>query len=107
MISDFSFVFVIIPCIGAILAGAVLFDWRLAAATACGAFGLLFVAPLLPEMARVFGTSFVSGVAVGALALVAHLLWRPTVGIWSRMTSAMMAAFAVHFALLALTVGRV
>lgn len=107
MISDFGFVFVIIPCIAAVIAGAVLYDWRLAAAAACGAFALLFVAPLLPDAARLFGTSFISGVAVGALALVAHLLWRPTVGIWSRMTSAMMAAFAVHFALLVLTVGRV
>lgn len=106
MISNMAFVFVVLPCIGAAIAGAVLFDWRLAAAALCGALGLLFVAPLLPEVLRVTGGSLVSGIAVGAATTLVVLFWRPVASFWSRMTIAMMAAFTVHFAHLIYTAGR-
>ncbi|AGI66394.1 hypothetical protein OAN307_c06670 [Octadecabacter antarcticus 307] len=107
MTSNTSFVFVILPCIAAVTAGLFLFDWRLAAATACGAIGLLFIAPLMPNAVRLFGSSIISGVAVGSLALVVVLLIRPTTAIWTRMTIAMLAAFSVHYLHLILTVGSV
>lgn len=107
MTSNTSFVFVILPCITAVIAGLLLFDWRLAAATACGAIGLLFIAPLMPNAVRLFGSSIISGVAVGSLALVVVLLIRPTTAIWTRMTIAMLAAFSVHYLHLILTVGTV
>lgn len=105
MISDLAFVFVILPCIGAVCAGAVLFDWRLAAAAVCGAVGLLLIGPVFPEALRVMTGSVVSGVAVGALALSVLLYMRQPVSIWTRMTTAMVAAFAVHYAHL-ITLGR-
>ena len=107
MTSSVSFVFVVLPCISAVIAGMLLFDWRLAAATACGAIGLLFIAPKMPDAVRVFGSSIMSGVAVGSLALVVVLLIRPTTAKWSRMTIAMLATFGVHYFHLILTVGTV
>ena len=91
--SGFAFVFVGLPCLAAALAGALLRDWRLAAAAAAGATGLLFlvVGPITP---------WLSGLAVGALALVALLLLRPGAEIWTRLLTAVAAAFTVHYALL-------
>jgi len=103
--SDLVFVFVILPCIGAVIAGAALWDWRLAAAAFFGALGLLFAAPIFPEPLRIMGGSTVSGVAVGALAVAVLLMLRQPVSIWTRMSIAMMTAFAVHYAHL-FTLGR-
>ncbi len=106
MISNLGFVFVVLPCIGAVIAGALLYDWRLAAAAACGALGLLLSAPLLPDVVRLL-SSLMSGVAVGALALAVWLLWRPATVLWTRMSVAMLAAFVVHFIHLTYIAGRV
>ena len=107
MTSSVSFVFVILPCIAAIITGLLVFDWRLAAAMACGAAGLLFIAPIMPDAARLFGSSIISGVLVGSLAMVLVLLIRPTTAMWSRMTITMLATFSVHYFHLILTVGTI
>ena len=97
MISSAAFVFVLLPCIAASLVAMILIDWRLAAAVACGALGLLFLAPALPEAVRVFGGPVMTGVALGALAVVALLVWRPVASMWSRMMVALMVTFALTF----------
>ena len=91
--SGMVFVFVGLPCLGAGLAGWLLRDWRLAAAAAAGSAGLLFL------LSRLWLPGL-SGIAVGALALVALLLYRPDADIWTRLLSAVAAAFVVHFTLL-------
>jgi len=96
--SDLVFVFVLLPCVGAVVAGAVLWDWRLAAAAFFGALGLLFISPAFPEALRVMGGSVVSGVAVGSLALAILLYLRQPVSVWTRMSTSMIAAFVLHYA---------
>lgn len=95
--SGLTIAFVLIPCIAAVITGAVIYDWRLAAAAFCGALAFLFLAPSLPEAIRVFGSSAVSGIALGSMTLIVLLLWRPTVATWSRMTAAMLVTFAITF----------
>ncbi|MBU2994315.1 hypothetical protein Q4555_06930 [Octadecabacter sp. 1_MG-2023] len=95
--SGLTTAFVLIPCISASAVAVVLFDWRLAAAAACGALAFLFLAPHLPEVLRIYGSSVMSGVAICALALVALLLWRPSTSTWSRMSAALVATFTVTY----------
>ena len=95
--SGLTIAFVLIPCIAAAITGAMISDWRLAAAAFFGALGFLFLAPSLPEAIRVFGSSAVTGIALGSATLIAMLLWRPTTSTWSRMTAAMLVTFAVTF----------
>ncbi|MDE0968071.1 MAG: hypothetical protein OSA51_01555 [Octadecabacter sp.] len=107
MTSSVSFVFVILPCIAAVITSLLLSDWRLAAAMACGATGLLIITPMMPDAVRLFGLSIISGVLVGSLALVVVLLIRSTTAMWTRMTIAMLATFSVHYFHLILTFGTV
>lgn len=97
MISSTAFVFVILPCFGAVLAGAVLFDWRLAAAALCGALGLMFALPALFAPLATLALPLVVGVALGALVVLLSLLRRPTLDLWSRMIRALLTAFAASF----------
>lgn len=89
------FPFLFVPSLAATAAGWLLTDWRLAAAAAAGALGVLF---LSLGGSGVFLLPVASGIAVGALTLVVLLLLRPDATLWSRMTWALCAAFAVHFA---------
>ena len=91
--SGMALVFVGLPCLTACIAGWLLKDWRLAAAAAAGAAGLLFLLDRLwlPGL---------SGIAVGALALVPLLLLRPAADVWTRLLTTLAAAFVVHYALL-------
>ena len=93
---DIAIPFVLLPCLGAVIAGWGLADWRLAGIAVCAALVVLAVAAFLPVSLRLFGLPLVSGALVGALALIPVLYWRGDVNLWSRMSVAMMAAFAVH-----------
>lgn len=95
--SGLTVAFVLVPCIAASLIAIILIDWRLAAAAAAGAVGFMFLAPNLPELLRIYGSSVMAGVALAALALVALLLWRPTASTWSRMIVALLATFFVTY----------
>ncbi len=99
--------FVLLPCIGAILAGYLLFDWRLAAAAACGAAGLTFLGPLLPTAVRLYAQPAFTGVFVGAVTLVLLLRRRPAISVWSRMTWALGVAFVLHLFGLFFILGRI
>jgi hypothetical protein len=58
MTSNVSFVFMLVlPCISVVIAGMLLLDWRLVAATACGAIGLFYRTGKMPDAVRVFGSS--------------------------------------------------
>lgn len=100
--SGLTVAYVLIPCIGAVLLGAVIRDWRLAAAAACGALGLLVLRDALPETLRVFGPPVLVGVALGAIALVPYLVKRPTADVWGRMIAALIPTFLLSFLFLLL-----
>ena len=93
---DIAIAFVLLPCLGAVIAGWGLADWRLAGIAVCAGLAVLLVAGFLPASLRLFGLPLVSGALVGAVSMVAVLYLRPDANVWSRMTIAMMAAFAVH-----------
>lgn len=95
--SDMAFVFVILPCIAAILAGALLFDWRLAVAALCGALGMVLLAPSLPPQFGYVGLPVFAGIALGALAVAVGLWRRPSLDIWARMICALLVAFFATF----------
>lgn len=97
MISSAGFVFVILPCIGAVIAGAILFDWRLAAAALCGALGVVFALPVLAPVAATFTLPVMAGVALGALATLVALWRRPSLDVWGRMICALLVAFIASF----------
>lgn len=97
MISSIAFVFVILPCAGAVLAGALLFDWRLAAAALCGALAMIFALPVLAATVGTIALPFVAGVALGALAVLVSLWRRPSLDVWSRMIRALLTAFVASF----------
>ncbi|MBT8411453.1 MAG: hypothetical protein KJP02_06625 [Octadecabacter sp.] len=97
MISNTAFVFVVLPCIGAVLAGALLFDWRLAAAALCGALAVMFALPALSATAATLALPVLVGVALGALVVLISLLRRPSLDVWSRMIRALLVAFAASF----------
>ncbi|MDC1381575.1 hypothetical protein N8315_09195 [Octadecabacter sp.] len=97
MISSLGFTFVVIPCIGATAMAALLWDWRLVAAAAFGALGVIALGPMLPEAARLITLPALMGVVIGASALAPRLWMRPTSDIWSRMLWALVPTFALTF----------
>ena len=102
---DISIPFVLLPCLGGVIAGWALADWRLAGIAVCAALAVLAVAGFLPASLRLFGLPLVSGSLVGAVSMVVLLALRPDVSVWGRMTVAMLAAFAVHMTHLYMVLG--
>ncbi len=98
--------FVLLPCLGAVIAGWGLADWRLAGIAVCAALAVLALSAFLPAGLRLFGLPLVSGVLVGAISLIPLLILRPDASVWGRMTLAMLVAFAVHMAHLYWTLGQ-
>jgi hypothetical protein len=96
MISGVAFTFVLLPCIAAVAAAAILRDWRLAAAVLFGGLALAFIAPVLGGYGLLVLPVAV-GVALGAL-VTAISLWRdPDVDMWARMLRALIVSFAASF----------
>jgi len=89
--------FVILPCLGATIMAALLWDWRLVAAAAFGALGILALGPYMPEAIRVISLPIVMGVIIGSIFLVPRLATRPTSDIWSRMLWAIVPTFLITF----------
>jgi hypothetical protein len=83
---------------------AVLRDWRLVAAAAFGALGILALGEFLPEPVRVISLPIIMGVVIGAVFLAPRLAIRPTSDIWSRMLWAIVPTFAITFIFLILNV---
>lgn len=97
MISSISFAFVLLPCIGACVMAALLWDWRLVAAAAFGALGVLALGSALPEAVRVISLPIMMGVLIGAAVLVPRLATRPSIDVWSRMLWAVVPTFLITF----------
>lgn len=97
MISGVAFAFVLLPCIGACVLGALVSDWRLVAAAACGAFGLVAISPYMSEPVRLISLPGLMGVVLGASVLGPRLYFRPTSDIWSRMLWAVVPTFVITF----------
>ena len=97
MISSTAFVFVILPCIAAVAVAAPVRDWRLAAAALCGALGLAFVLPTIAATLAAVAFPLAIGAALGSLAVLVGLLRRPTMGVWARMSAALLVAFVATF----------
>ena len=96
MISGVAFTFVMLPCIGAVGAAALLRDWRLAAAALFGALALAFIAPSLGGYGLLLSPVAI-GAALGAL-VTAISLWRdPDLDTWGRMLRALILSFAATF----------
>lgn len=90
-----SLAFVIAPCIGGVAAAAVLRDWRLAGALSAGAFGLMFFLAAAAGPFSTIALPFVGGIAVGSLAMVAHLRFLPQATIWGRMSTGLTTVFVL------------
>lgn len=97
MISGLGMTFVLLPCAGATAMAALLWDWRLVAAAAFGALGIIVVGAALPEPVRLISLPVLMGVVIGATMLGPRLWFRPTSDIWSRMLWAIVPTFAVTF----------
>lgn len=107
MISGLGVTFVLIPCIGAAVMGALLRDWRLVVAAAFGALGVIALGPSLPEAVRLISLPALMGVVIGASFLAPRLWFRPTSDIWSRMLWSMVPTFAITFLFLTLNANGV
>ena len=70
---DVAIPFVLLPCLGAVIAGWGLADWRLAGIAVCGGLAVLAVAAFLPASLRLFGSPLVRGALVGAVSLIPGL----------------------------------
>ncbi len=97
MISSIGFAFVIMPCIGAVVMAALLWDWRLVAAAACGALCVLLLGQYLPEPVRLIALPLIMGVIIGSAFLIPRLATRPSIDIWSRMLWALIPTFLITF----------
>lgn len=97
MISSFGFTFVILPCIGATLMAALLPDWRLVAAAAFGALGVVALGASLPAALRLISLPIMMGIVIGATILGPRLWFRPSSDIWSRMLWAIVPTFLITF----------
>jgi len=97
VISSVAFVFVIVPCMAAVAVGAVMFDWRLAAAAVCGGLALALIAPTFPSPVGPVLFPVAIGVALGGLATLIGLWRRPSMNVWSRMIVALLVAFIATF----------
>jgi hypothetical protein len=104
MISGLGVTFVVLPCLGATIMAALLWDWRLVAATAFGALGVIALGGALPEAVRLISLPIVMGVIIGAVFLAPRLAIRPTSDIWSRMLWAIVPTFAITFLFLIINV---
>ncbi|SMX43700.1 hypothetical protein [Octadecabacter ascidiaceicola] len=89
--------FVIMPCIGATIMAALLWDWRLVVAAAFGGLGIIALGEYLPEALRVISLPIVVGVVIGAVSLTPRLFTRPSIDIWSRMLWALVPTFVISF----------
>lgn len=98
--------FVLLPSIGSVLAGYLLRDWRLAGAAAAGLAGLSVIATMSPHPYAVLVLPLLVGAAIGSLALIPLLLFRPTSSVWTRMTLALAVTFTASFAHLFFLTGR-
>ncbi len=99
-----TFAFIVLPCLGAVITGYLLTDWRLAGALASGGLACLLVLPGTgPFTAYVLPP--LGGAAVGALALLPVLRFRSDTTVWGRMTVALVAAFAAAYANLIIIAG--
>ena len=100
-----TFVFIVMPALGGMLAGYILKDWRLSGAVAAGGFGLLLILPGGSSALVTFLLPALLGMATGALLLLPYLRWRPDATVWGRMTVSMVAALAASFANLSIIAG--
>ena len=101
-----TFAFIILPCIGATVAGWRLHDWRLAGASAAGTLALIVLLYLLRLPFAVFALPVLVGLTLGALAVIPLLLYRPSASVWSRMMVAPGATFALSLVNIAILVER-
>lgn len=95
--SGLGLAFVLLPCIGASVMAALLWDWRLVVAAAFGALGILALGGYMPEPLRVISLPIVIGVILGAVFLAPRLATRPSIDIWSRMLWAIVPTFFITF----------
>ena len=89
--------YVVMPCIGAVVLGAMVRDWRLAAAALFGALAVLAANEYLPDPVRVFGLPVIMGIILGSVALVPYLAIRPVADVWGRMLCALIPTFVIGF----------
>ena len=92
-----TIVFVLMPCLGAVIMAAALRDWRLVVAAAFGALGVTALGPALPEAVRLISLPMLMGVVIGATVLAPRLYYRPTSDVWSRMLWALVPTFLITF----------
>ena len=97
MISGLGVSFVLIPCIGASVMAALLWDWRLVAAAAFGALGVIALGPYMSDPVRLITLPILMGVVLGATILGPRLFMRPSSDIWSRMLWAIVPTFLITF----------
>lgn len=97
MISGIGFAFVIMPCIGACILAVLVRDWRLGAAAAFGALGVLALAEFLSEPVRLIALPLIMGIVIGATFLIPRLAMRSDVDIWERLLWAMVPTFIITF----------
>jgi hypothetical protein len=97
MISNITFTFVLMPCIGAVVMAALLHDWRLVVAAGFGALGVIALGRYIPDPVRLISLPLVTGVIIGAMFLAPRLMIRPTSDIWSRMLWAIIPTFVITF----------
>ncbi|MEX5727424.1 hypothetical protein Ga0609869_000777 [Rhodovulum iodosum] len=92
-----SLPFVVLPCVAACAVGWAVRHWLLAAATAAGAVGLLYiVAGQGPALVR-YGVPLVTGAGLAGLALLPVLALKPLAGPVFRIVPCAAIAFAAHF----------
>ena len=99
--------FVLLPSIAAVICAWAVRHWALGAALFFGAVGLLFLASNVPLGDLRFGMPFFTGAGVAGLVLAIGLLIRPGMSLWSRLSLALLAAFAVHYAYLHFALSQV
>ncbi|QMU58115.1 MAG: hypothetical protein GKR98_07845 [Boseongicola sp.] len=92
-----TFAFVLLPCLGAVTAGYLNSDWRLAGALAAGGFALLLVVPGSGGPLGTYVLPGVAGAAVAGLVLLPYLRWQQDTTIWGRMMVSLVAVVTVAF----------
>ena len=100
-----TFAFIALPAFGALIAGYLLTDWRLAGAVAAGGFGLLLVLPGSAPNFATFALPVLLGAAAGALVLLPYLRFVPDGTVWGRMTIAIVAALVASVANISILAG--
>lgn len=98
--SALAVTFLALPAGVAVLVAWLVSDWRMAGLIAASGMAILIVLLAVRLPYSVFAMPVLSGGVVGGITTLSILRWRPESAVWTRMTFALIVAFAAHLFLL-------